>query len=104
MGNLIALYIKLFNLRSKLFWNIRPEFNIDFEKKIQKLIIYLNSLLSKIPNQIFCNSKKSISQHISYGFNKKFIKINNAIDETTFFKSLKLIRISKLDINIKHNH
>lgn len=90
-GNLIALYVKLFNLRSKLFWNIRQSlYNIDFEKKNTKIIIYLNSLLSKIPNQIFCNSKKSISQHMSYGFNKKFIKINNAIDETTFFKSLKL--------------
>ncbi len=100
-GNLIALYIKMFNLRAKLFWNIRQTlYNINFEKKKTKIIIFLNSFFSNIPKKIFCNSKKSILQHIDFGFKNKFIKINNAIDEKKFYPNYSLRKKTRSKLNI----
>ena len=100
-GNLFALIFSLLSKKRNLFWNIRQTlYSLKNEKFLTKLIIFLNSLLSKFPKMIICNSELSIKQHQNFGFKKKFIFIPNGIDLHKFNKNYQ--RKRKNYINIAH--
>ncbi len=100
-GNLFALIFCFLSKKSNLFWNIRQTlYSLKNEKFLTKLIIFLNSLFSKFPKMIICNSELSIKQHQNFGFKKKFIFIPNGIDLHKFNKNYQ--RKRKSDINIAH--
>lgn len=88
-GNLVSLFIHifLFDRSLKLFWNIRQSFyGIKIEKNLNKIVIYLCAIFSKIPNKIIYNSTLSLKQHNSFGFNNNNgIIILNGFD-TNYWK------------------
>ena len=100
-GNLFALIFYYFSKKGNLFWNIRQTlYSLKNEKFLTKIIIFLNSLLSKFPKIIICNSELSIKQHQNFGFKKNFIFIPNGIDLNKFKKNYKIKK--KNFINIAH--
>ena len=100
-GNLFSLIFFLFSNKSILIWNIRQTlYSLKNEKFFTKIIIFLNSLFSRFPKKIICNSELSIKQHQNFGFKKKFVFIPNGIDLKKFNKNLK--KKGKNSINIAH--
>ena len=62
-------------------------------------MIFLCKILSKYPNKIFCNSQKSINQHIKYGYSNNFELIKNGLKINKF----KIDNILGNKFRIKHN-
>lgn len=86
-GNMVALLLKIFFLnKPKIIWNIRQSlYSLSYEKNLTKIIIKLNSILSRYVDRIIYNSKLSCSQHESLGFYKaKSLVIPNGFDLKTF--------------------
>jgi len=69
-GNILCALLRIFKGKSYIFiWTVRHSLSsIQLEKPFMRLMIRLNSLLSKYANAILFNSYSSLEQHKHFGF------------------------------------
>ncbi|MDA8872032.1 glycosyltransferase, partial [Candidatus Thioglobus sp.] len=70
-ANLLLSLISLLYPKVRIIWGIRHSlYDIDKEKFLTKLVIYLSKFFSKKCTNIIFNSSKSLEQHVKYGFSE----------------------------------
>ncbi|MDB0016109.1 glycosyltransferase [Alphaproteobacteria bacterium] len=82
-GNIVASIVRFFFSRKAiLIWNVRQTlYDIKYEKKTTRLIIFLSKFFSKFVDKVIYNSHLSLTQHQKYGFQRlRSIVIPNAFD------------------------
>jgi len=81
----LALALKFGRIDTPLIWNIRHSLdNLKGEPPRTWLAIRISALLSKSPQVITYNSRRSLSQHESIGFNRSGRYLPNGIDMNIF--------------------
>ena len=102
-SDFILGFLSLFIKFNKSIWTIRGSFDKSNEKIITKLIVYLNSFLSKFsPTIIIYNSFYSQKIHETLGYDKrKSIVIYNGFntDKYKFSDKNRSITLKKLNLN-----
>ena len=88
-ANLLSSFISLFFSNVDVIWGIRHSlYDIDKEKLLTKLVIYLCKFISKKCKHIIFNSNVSLKQHVEYGFSKDNCSIiHNGFDANIFSKN-----------------
>jgi glycosyltransferase involved in cell wall biosynthesis len=81
-ANLLAYMSSIFFFRAKLYWSVRHTlYNIRNEKLITRFVIRSCKLLSGRCDKIIYNSRKSLQQHVEFGYSKNnSIVIHNGFD------------------------
>ncbi len=101
-GNVIAFLLKtLIKPKASLVWNIRHSlYSLQQEKKITRLVIYLNKIFSISADRIIFNSELSLEQHRNYGFDANNLAyIPNGFDLKNFKHDL---RTSQDTVTVGH--
>lgn len=84
-GNLIAHVLRIFSPSSKLYLGIRQSLpTIKLEKALTRLIIQIDSLLSRFANLIIYNSYSGHEDHEKFGYKSESIVIPNGVDTNKF--------------------
>ena len=102
--NLIAVFGKFSRPRLKVFWGIRSSAH-DSEIRpndfLVKILAFASVYLSRFPERIIVNSQTAMSALVAQGIApRKIVKINNGVDEKSFFFKPELGRQYKRENNI----
>ena len=101
--NIWAALIKLVLPRTKVIWGVRAS-NMDMKQYNWQwgLTDRVESLLSKFPNWIICNSQAGLLYHAGRGYPKRKMNvIHNGIDTTSFFPDRELGKSVRLQWGIQ---
>jgi len=88
-GNILLSFISLLYPNVRVIWGIRHSlYDINKEKTLTKIVIYLSKFFSKKCTNIVFNSSVSMEQHIKYGFYEDNCSvIHNGFDVENFSRN-----------------
>jgi glycosyltransferase involved in cell wall biosynthesis len=106
VSNIWAALVKLFLPDTRVVWGVRAS-GLDLKQYNwqTQLTQYLESLFSRIPNWIICNSQAGLLHSLDKGYPKNRMSvIPNGIDTNRFFPDEELGQRLRKQWNIQSNH